>query len=150
MATKKTLGFNDIVEQYQRVAPWPARSVPREEDGDDGSPEVVEMWDSSHPMACYRLDSPTAKDVMTTGMIVAGDNGDAWMEMPELNDSIRRMVRPTSISKTPDGPIVIMTLDRSEDLAIRPLVAGDSVWVMGEPVDSMKELIDYIGENDVL
>ena len=150
MATKKTLGFNDIVEQYQRVAPWPARVVQPDNGDDENFPEMVEMWDSSHPMVCYRLDSPTAKDVMTTGTIVAGNNGDAWMEMPELNDSIRRMIRPTSISKNPNGPIVIMTLDRAEDLAIRPLVVSDAVWLMGEPVNSMKELIDYIGENDVL
>jgi hypothetical protein len=149
MATKKTLGFDAIVEQYQKVAPWPAKEVLPDE-GEDAGPRMYQMWDDSHPMVCYRLDAPLAKDVMTSGTIVAGDGGDAWMEMPELNDSLRRMTRPTSIAKPPNGPITIITLDRGEDVAIRPLVLEDAVWIVGEPLGSMKELIDYIGENDVL
>jgi hypothetical protein len=57
---------------------------------------------------------------------------------------------PHVIAKPPNGPITIITLDRGEDVAIRPLVLEDAVWIVGEPLGSMKELIDYIGENDVL
>lgn len=151
MATKKTLGYDDIVEQYQRVAPWPAVDIPAEEgDDDEDAPRMMRMWDYMHPMASYRLDNPNSKQVIVSGTIVAGDRGDAWVELPTLNDSGRRMVRPVSISKTGDGPIVIMTLDRTEDLAIRPLVIGDAVWVAREPMETMAELVGYIGENDVL
>lgn len=148
MKTKKTLNFTEILNQYQSVAPAPAdvRQMPNDEEDSTG---IVVMWDTNHPMASYYLDDPSTKYVIPSGEIV-GDDNDAWIEASMLTTGVFAPMRPTSITKTKEGLILFMTLDRAADIAVRPLTVEDSQWVKGGPSKSMRELINYIAEQDTL
>ena len=148
MKTKKTLNFTEMLNQYQSVAPAPAdvRQMP---DDEEGSPGIVVMWDTNHPMAAYYLDDPSTKYVIPSAEIV-GNEDDAQIEAPMLTTGVFAPMRPTSITKTKEGLILFMTLDRAADIAVRPLTVEDSQWVKGGPSESMRELINYISEQDTL
>ena len=148
MKTKKTLNFTEMLNQYQSVAPAPAdvRQMP---DDEEDSPGIVVMWDTNHPMAAYYLDDPSTKYVIPSAEIV-GNEDDAQIEAPMLTTGVFAPMRPTSITKTKEGLILFMTLDRAADIAVRPLTIEDSQWVKGGPSESMRELINYISEQDTL
>jgi len=148
MKTKKTLNFTEMLNQYQSVAPAPAdvRQMP---DDEEDSPGIVVMWDTNHPMAAYYLDEPMTKYVIPSAEIV-GNEDDAQIEASMLTTGVFAPMRPTSITKTKEGLILFMTLDRAADIAVRPLTVEDSQWVKGGPSKSMQELINYIAEQDTL
>lgn len=148
MKTKKTLDFNEILNQYQSVAMAPANVVQMPSDEDDLI-GIVTMWDTDHPMAAYYLDDPTNKYVIPSAQII-GDDNEALVEASMLGTGAFAPIRPTSITKTREGLIMFLTLDRTRDMVVRPLTVEDSQWVKGEPSTSMQELISYIAEQDTL
>jgi hypothetical protein len=148
MKTKKTLSFSDMLDQYQSVAAVPAK-IRQMPDDEEDSPGIVVMWDTNHPMAAYYLDEPMTKHVIPSAEIV-GSEDDAQIEASMLTTGVFAPMRPTSITKTKEGLILFMTLDRVADIAVRPLTVEDSQWVKGGPSKSMQELINYIAEQDTL
>jgi hypothetical protein len=148
MKTKKTLNFSDMLDQYQSVAAVPAK-IRQMPDDEEDSPGIVVMWDTNHPMAAYYLDEPMTKYVIPSAEIV-GSEDDAQIEASMLTTGVFAPMRPTSITKTKEGLILFMTLDRVADIAVRPLTVEDSQWVKGGPSKSIQELINYIAEQDTL